>query len=108
MTDKTQMPEEIWIGTDGRWYDNLRPFSDEYCGFRYYPASINEALKARVEVLEGAIRQGLKSDLSDEDYTKLVSDVRKFLELGMFFGDDPIEQIVYLTYQTLTSASKRE
>lgn len=57
---------------------------------------INHAVKG-----EKVAEVTIKKHLSDDDYAALVASVRKHLELGMDFGGDPMEQIVFLVHRCL-------
>lgn len=53
-----------------------------------------------------AVEVTIKQRLSDADYNDLVASVRKHIELGMDFGGDPIEQIVFLVHRCLVEHGK--
>lgn len=69
--------------------------------------TVEQAHAIREEIINHAVKGEkvaevtIKKHLSDDDYAALVASVRKHLELGMDFGGDPMEQIVFLVHRCL-------
>lgn len=70
--------------------------SDDRCAYEVGWEKCEEYLLKK-EKSEGI----LAKTIGDTEYDILVKDVRRHLELGMDFGDDPIEQIVFLVHRSL-------
>ena len=89
--------------------DKIKAALEMIAGIRQCPDNLMgnaDIARTALPELDGMVL--VPKSLSDAAYEEAVAKTRRSLEMGMTFGDDPLEQVMHIVHQAIISDALEE